>query len=172
MAENEDVKGIEPGGEKSEPKGKDKIEGPKGKSKRAKRIAGSTKDDVKKGGESDISSDERLFSVISHLSGFLMYIVPPFNIVVPLIIWLIKSEENAYIRHHARQSTFFQILIIVALAVSGLLCLVLIGFLLLPVVVVFHIVCTILASIAANRGEMYVYPYMDRILDKLNIEKD
>lgn len=169
MVENKDVKGIEPGGEESEPKEKKKVEGPKGKPKGAKKIAG-PKEEVKKGGEAEISSDERLFSVISHLSGFLMYIVPPFNIVVPLIIWLVKSEENAYIRHHARQSTFFQLLIIAALIVSGLLCLLLVGFILVPAVFVFHIVCTILASIAANRGEMYVYPYMDRILNMLNIE--
>ena len=171
MTENEDVKGIEPGGEEEKPKGKEKIEGPKGASKGAKRIAGG-KDDVKKAAEGEITSDERLFSVISHLAGFLMYIVPPINIVVPLIIWLVKSEDNAYIRHHARQSTFFQILIFIAFAVSGLLCFVLIGILLLPVVFVFHIVCIILASIAANRGEMYVYPYMDRILEILNIEKE
>ncbi|MBN1571852.1 MAG: DUF4870 domain-containing protein [Deltaproteobacteria bacterium] len=171
MAESEDVKGIGPGGEDGEPKGKKKIEEPKGESNGAKRIAGSN-DDVKKGGEAEISSDDKLFSVISHLSGLLMYLVPPFQIAVPLIIWLIKSEENAYIRHHARQSTFFQILIIAAYLISGLLCFVLIGFLLLPVVAVFHIVYTILASIAANRGELYVYPYMDRILKKLNIKID
>jgi uncharacterized Tic20 family protein len=100
-----------------------------------------------------------------------MYAIRPFQIIIPLLIWIIKSDENAYIRHHARQSTFFQLFTIIAHAISILLCFALVGFLLVPIVAVFHIVCTILASIAANRGEMYVYTYMDRILDFFNVEQ-
>lgn len=166
MAENKDVKGIESGGENNGPRGKNKIEGSKTEPKERKKISGS-----EKGGESGIKSDEKAFSIISHLSGFLMYLIPPFQIIIPLIIWLIKSDENPYIRHHARQSTFFQLLIIIAHLISGILCFVLIGFVLLPLVAIFHIVCTVLAALAASRGELYVYPVLGWFFEKLNIEK-
>ncbi len=173
MVENEDVKGIDSKGEVSGKKETKGIKSPKGQSKETKRIADS-QDNVKKSGgkdsEKDISSDEKLFAVVSHLSGLLMYVLPIIYILIPLVIWLVKSEENAYIRHHARQSTLFQIFVVIAYAISGFLCLFLIGFILLVVVAIFHIVCSILAALAASRGELYSYPVMGWVLEKLNIE--
>jgi len=163
MVENEEVKGIDSKEKVSGKKETKEIKGPKGQSKDTKKSAG-------KGAKKGISSDEKLFSVISHLSGLLMYVLPVIYILIPLAIWLIKSEENAYIRHHARQSTLFQLFVIIAYAISGILCIVLIGFLLLVVVAIFHIVCSILAALAASRGELYSYPVMDWVLEKLNIE--
>lgn len=164
MAENEETKGIGAEGGKKESVKRKKVEGSKGESKK-KKITG-----PEGGDEGGITSDEKTFSIISHLSGLLMYVLPILQILIPLLIWVIKSDENPYIRHHARQSTLFQLLIIIAHAISGVLCFVLIGFLLVPLVAIFHIVCTILAALAASRGEMYVYPVLGWILEKLNVE--
>ena len=163
MVENEEVKGIEPKGKESGKKETKGIGGPKTQSKDTKKVGGS-------GVKDDLSSDERTFAVVSHLSGLLMYVLPFVYILIPLTIWLIKSDENAYIRHHARQSTFFQIFVVIAYAISGILCIVLIGFLMLVAVAIFHIVCSIVAALAASRGELYSYPVMGWVLEKLNIE--
>jgi uncharacterized protein len=160
MVENEEVKGIDSKEKeigKKETKG---IGGPKVKSKDTKKSKG-------KVAKISLTSDDKSFAVISHLSGLLMYVLPFFYVIVPLLIWLIKSEESTYVRHHARQSTFFQFFVMLS---SLLLTITIVGILLLPVVIVFHIVCTVLAALAASRGELYSYPVMGWVLDMLNIE--
>jgi uncharacterized Tic20 family protein len=52
----------------------------------------------------------------------------------------------------------------IATYISGVLCFVLIGFLLLPVVVLIHLVFTIIAAVKASNGEWYRYPFAIRLV--------
>lgn len=54
----------------------------------------------------------------------------------PLIIWFMAKPEQPFVKHHAAEALNFQITVTIAAFVSGLLMLVLIGFLLLPVVLI------------------------------------
>ena len=49
--------------------------------------------------------------------------------------------------------------------VSLLLCLIFIGFILLPVVIIGGLILTIIAAIKANDGEDYRYPFTFRLID-------
>jgi len=82
----------------------------------------------------------------------------------PLIIYLVNGEKDPFVRHHASEALNFQITLFVAYLVSALLMLVLIGFLLLPAVIVGAYVFGIMATLAANRGEWYRYPINIRLV--------
>jgi uncharacterized Tic20 family protein len=82
----------------------------------------------------------------------------------PLIVMLTKGNESPWVRRQAVESLNFQLSILIYGAVSILLCFVLIGFVLLPLVGLAWLVCTILGSIRAARGEDYRYPVTIRMV--------
>lgn len=98
------------------------------------------------------SDDSKLFAALAHGLGLLVTFIPA------LVIWLIKKDEDAFVKEHARQAMNFQLTIFIAAVVSGILTLVLIGFLLLPIVGIVALVFTIIAIIKAAQGEEYSYP--------------
>ena len=84
--------------------------------------------------------------------------VPFANIAAPLIIWLIKRDESRFIELHARESLNFQISMTIYLAIAALMVYVLIGYLLVPLLVIFQMVVVVLAALKASRGEICRYP--------------
>ena len=82
----------------------------------------------------------------------------------PLNIWFMAKPEQPFVKHHAAEALNFQITVTIAAFVSGLLMLVLIGFLLLPVVLIGALVLEVMAALAANRGEWYRFPINLRLV--------
>jgi uncharacterized Tic20 family protein len=82
----------------------------------------------------------------------------------PLVIWFMARPDQPFVKHHAAESLNFQITVTIAAFVSALLMLVLIGFVLLPVVLLGALVLEIMAAVAANRGEWYRYPVNLRLV--------
>jgi uncharacterized Tic20 family protein len=62
------------------------------------------------------------------------------------------------VRHHAAQALNFQIIVMIALVVFGLLSLALIGIPFLIATAIAWVVFPILGAIKANNGEWYRYP--------------
>jgi uncharacterized Tic20 family protein len=83
---------------------------------------------------------------------------------VPLVIWLLKREESEFIAKNALEALNFQITVTLYSIVVGALCFVLVGFVLIPVLMGFHIVLMIVASVRASQGEVYHYPWTLRLL--------
>ena len=111
------------------------------------------------------TAEERTFAMLTHLSSLVGYIGVPFgSIIGPLVFWLIKKDTMPFVREHGKEALNFNITVLIALAVSGVLTVILIGFAMLAVVAVFHIVFTIIAAMRANRGELYTYPLTIRFL--------
>jgi uncharacterized Tic20 family protein len=96
-------------------------------------------------------SDEKLWATLSHIS------IPFIGLVGPLVVFLVFKDRGPFVRAHAIESLNFSILYTVAQFVSGMLTVALIGYVLLPVVLVGALVLCILAGIAANKGEYYRY---------------
>lgn len=108
---------------------------------------------------------EKTWAMLCHLTALSGYIGVPFgNILGPLIIWLIKKDEMPVIDTQGKESLNFQISITIYALVSGLLCVILIGFLLLAILIIAQIVLTIIASLKANNGEFYHYPLTIRFI--------
>jgi uncharacterized membrane protein len=80
----------------------------------------------------------------------------------PLIVWLIKKDQSRFVAFHALQTVLFNVATIVASAIASALCTVLIGFVLLPIVGIVHIIFLILAGMAAYRGEWYGIPVIGK----------
>ncbi len=110
------------------------------------------------------SSDERMWGMLCHLSTFSGYLVPFGNILGPLIIWLVKKDEYAFVDDQGKEALNFQISITIYSLVSGILILALIGIPLLIAVIIFSVVMTVIAAIKANGGEYYRYPLTIRLV--------
>jgi uncharacterized Tic20 family protein len=97
-------------------------------------------------------SDERLWATLIHVGGILI------GFVSPLIGYLVLKDRSTFVREHSRQALNFQITLAIAYVIGWVLTFVLIGLLVLAAVWVVNIVFSILAAVAANKGEMYRYP--------------
>ena len=106
----------------------------------------------------------RGWAMLSHLGAFVGVLIPFGNIIAPLVIWLIKREESAFVEDQAKESLNFQISLSIYMLVAGLLTFVLIGFVLVPIAGIFGIVVVIIAAVTANKGEKYRYPLCIRFI--------
>ena len=107
---------------------------------------------------------ERTYAMFTHLSSFLGYLVGPLVIIAPLVMWLIKKDESAYISDHGREAVNFNISLWIYMFVAGLLTLACVGYVMLPALFVFNIVIVIIAAIRANSGAYYRYPITMRFI--------
>jgi len=105
-----------------------------------------------------VSSDEKSLALLSHL---LCLIV---GVFAPLLIWLLKKDESQFIAEHAKESLNFQISVMIYSIVATILCFVVIGFILFPLLAVFALVVIIIAAVKASKGESYRYPLTIRLV--------
>ncbi len=82
----------------------------------------------------------------------------------PLIVWLVKRDESAFIDFHGKEALNFQITMFMAWIAAFFAAIVLIGFLVMPILIVLQVILPILAAVAANRGEYYRYPLTLRVI--------
>ncbi|EKF72781.1 hypothetical protein A11A3_17010 [Alcanivorax hongdengensis A-11-3] len=108
--------------------------------------------------------EERNLAMAAHLLALAGLVVPFGSILGPLILWLIKKDDSAFVAEQGREALNFNITITLASIVAGLLTLVFIGMLLLPVIVVFWLVMTIMAAMKTAAGEHYRYPLTLRLV--------
>lgn len=126
---------------------------------------------------------EYTYGMLCHLLALSALLgLPMGNILGPLIIWLIKREEDPFVDQCGKESLNFQItatlaglalgLLAVASAIFAMIPIVgLVSFLFFPLIgialfglVVTVIVFTVIASIKASEGTRYVYPYSLRLI--------
>lgn len=102
--------------------------------------------------------DEKTMALLAHIltivSGFL----------APLIIYLIKKDESAYVKKHAMESLNFQISIAIYFFASFILMFVIIGIFTMIAVAILNFVCAIIATVQANEGKFFKYPLTIRLL--------
>ena len=107
----------------------------------------------------------RTWSAFCHASALLgVFLHFPGHVLAPLIVWLLKRDESPEIDAHGKEALNFQISMLIYNIVAGVFCLVLIGFLILPVLWVLNAVFVIIAAIKAGDGELYRYPLTIRFL--------
>ncbi len=107
---------------------------------------------------------ERTWGMLCHLLALSGFIIPFGHILGPLIMWLIKKDESAFVDYNGKESLNFQISVTIYGIVAGILTLVLIGIPLLFALGVFDIVMVITATVRANKGEKYHYPLTIRFI--------
>lgn len=78
--------------------------------------------------------------------------------VVSLVVFLIYKDRGPFVRAHAANSLNVQITTAIALVLSTVLMVILIGFVLYPVVIVVATVIHIIGALKANNGEWWNPP--------------
>ncbi|WP_460510914.1 DUF4870 domain-containing protein [Frigoribacterium salinisoli] len=96
--------------------------------------------------------DEKLWATLIHLGGILFYAIPA------LVGYLVLKDRGPFIREHTRQALNFQLTLLIAYVVGGILSTIFIGFIVLFAAGIVAIVFSIIAAIAANKGQWYRYP--------------
>jgi uncharacterized protein len=111
------------------------------------------------------SSDVRTWCVLCHASALAGFFVPwAGHILGPLIIWLAKRGDSTEIDANGKESLNFQISMLIYNLIAGILCLVLIGFVILAILHLLNLVLVIVASIQASEGKFYRYPAAIRLI--------
>lgn len=98
--------------------------------------------------------------MIGHLSGIVA------SFIGPLVIWLINKDkaDKGWLNEQAKEALNFQITIVIAYFICGVLTIVLIGALLLPVVWIANLILCIIAGMKNNEGLDYRYPFAIRLI--------
>ena len=113
----------------------------------------------------DVSSDEKTWGMLAHLSSLAGFVVPFGNVLGPLVVWLVKKDTMPFVSDQGKEALNFNITVALAAIVSFILMFVIVGFLLIAVVAVGWLVLTILACIEANKGVAYRYPFTLRLIN-------
>jgi uncharacterized protein len=107
----------------------------------------------------------RLWSIFCHASALLgVFLHFPGHVLGPLIVWLAKRDESPEIDAHGKEAVNFQLSMLLYTIISGVFCLVLIGFVFLAILWVVNAVFVIIASIQASDGKFYRYPITIRFI--------
>ncbi len=108
---------------------------------------------------------ENSWAIALHLSGFAMFLLPSIGqILAPLILWLIKRPDSPYLDRVGKEVLNFQISYTIYALIAGVLCFVLIGCVILPILFIGWVVFIVIAAVKTSNGEDYQYPLTIRLL--------
>ena len=107
-----------------------------------------------------VSADDANLAMLAHLLSIV------FGFIAPLIIWMISKDQpqKGFVADQAKEALNFQITVIIALCIAGVLMVVFIGIFLVPMILVVNFVLCILAGLKAREGVAYRYPFTLRLL--------
>lgn len=105
------------------------------------------------------SDDEKNIATVTHLGGTVFSFIPA------LIVWVLKKDDSAYISDQAKEALNFQITILMAQFVAGVLAIILIGFVFIGIIWLANVVLCIIAAISTSKGEKYRYPLTLRLIN-------
>jgi len=106
------------------------------------------------------SKDARTMAMLAHLLGIVS------GFLGPLIIWLIKKDDDAFIDDQGKEALNFQITLIIAYLAMFVLSCITLGFAapLIFILFIVDIVFCIIAGMKANDGVAYRYPLTIRLI--------
>jgi hypothetical protein len=106
----------------------------------------------------ETGNDAKNMGVLCHLLGFFT------SFLGPLIIWLIKKDQMPFVDHHGKEALNFQITLAIAFVVAGIAVFCIIGPFLMPIIALADLILSIMACVAASKGEYYKYPWCLRLI--------
>lgn len=115
--------------------------------------------------EYEVTSDEKTWGMLAHLSIIIAMFIGGFIPLGPLIVWLIKKDQSPFVAAHALHALAFSIgaFALMLFLVFGGFLLMCIGigivfFLMLPVLGLVVLLYSVLAAIRASEGKCFEYP--------------
>jgi Uncharacterized protein conserved in bacteria len=105
-----------------------------------------------------LSETERNWAMLCHLSAFAGFFFPFGGIIGPLICWLTRRDESSWVNINGKASLNFQLSMLLYMVLTIPLCFILIGIPIIMVLGTLKVVCVIIASVKAPKGELFRYP--------------
>ena len=105
-----------------------------------------------------LPESERNWAMFCHLSAFAGFFFPFGSIIGPLVCWLSKKDESQWVDKNGKAAMNFNISILLYCVLVIPLCFIVVGFLLIGFLMVLKVICIIIASVRAAKGEMFKYP--------------
>ncbi len=105
------------------------------------------------------SNDDKNIATVTHLGGTVFSFIPG------LLVWILKKDDSAYIADQAKEALNFQITVLIAQFIAGVLAIILIGLLFMGIIWILNIVFCIIAAISTSKGETYRYPFCLRLIN-------
>ncbi|MFA6076038.1 MAG: DUF4870 domain-containing protein [Negativicutes bacterium] len=106
-----------------------------------------------------LDGKQKFLVVLAHLSYFFGGIG---FIIAPLIIYLLWDKDE-FVRFNAKQALVAHVVFSVMAVITGVLCLVLIGFMLIPIMAMLGVVLfvsSIVAAVKSYKGIYFRYPFI------------
>ena len=111
-----------------------------------------------------LDAETKNWGMAAHLAALAGFVIPFGNIIGPLVVYLMKKGQNAFVEGEAKEALNFQITIAILTIPCIILLFILIGIPLLLALWVANLVFIILAAIKASEGTPYRYPVNFRLI--------
>lgn len=112
-----------------------------------------------------VSKDERNLAMFAHLSAFAGLLFPAGgNVIAPLIVWLTQREKSAFVADQSLEALNFNITVLIAEVVCGVLFVVGIGILLGIILGIAWLIGTILGAVKASEGQRFRHRFTLRLV--------
>lgn len=105
-----------------------------------------------------LTESERNWSMLCHLSAFASFFFPFGGIIGPLICWLSRKDDSAWVNINGKASLNFNLSILLYIMLSLPLMFIIIGIPIFAALLILRIICITIASVKAARGEAFRYP--------------
>jgi uncharacterized Tic20 family protein len=105
------------------------------------------------------TQDEKNLGLIMHVLSLV-----GFSLIGPLIVWLVKKDESAFINAQGRELLNFQLSFLIYVIACIPLCFLLIGIPLLIIVGLASFILTIIGLVKATEGKIYRFPATIKML--------
>ncbi|MHC4984521.1 MAG: DUF4870 domain-containing protein [Planctomycetota bacterium] len=106
----------------------------------------------------DPQQEAQQWALFCHLGAFVG------GLILPLVLWLVKKDDHPFIDEQGKEAVNFQLTVLIGILISVPLCLVIVGFFFLIIITILNMVFSVLAAIAASKGEHYRYPVCIRFI--------
>jgi uncharacterized protein len=105
-----------------------------------------------------LSDSEKNWAMFCHLTAFAGFFFPFGGIIGPLICWLSKKDESQWVDQNGKASLNFQLSLLLYIVLAIPLCFIIIGIPIVMFIGLLKVVCIIVGSIKAAKGEEFKYP--------------
>jgi hypothetical protein len=105
-----------------------------------------------------LTETERNWAMFCHLSAFSGFFFPFGGIIGPLVCWLTKKDESVWVYINGRDSLNFQLSMLLYMVLAIPLCFIIIGIPIVALLGTIKVICIIIASVKASKGESFKYP--------------
>lgn len=96
--------------------------------------------------------------MLCHLSAFAGFFFPFGGVIGPLICYLSKKDDSAWVNINGKAALNFNLSMLLYIILAVPLLIILIGIPIIITILILKIVCITIGSVKAARGELFKYP--------------